>query len=54
MKKRSWKTSLAGILTIAGALSPMLSNPAKILEPDRLAIIAAGVGGILAKDDGKE
>lgn len=54
MKQRSWKTTIAGILAIAGAVGAVVQNPAKMMDVQTLGTVAGGVGLILAKDHKNE
>lgn len=51
--KRNWKTTLAGILTLAFAGLSIWQDPAKASDPATVGGIVAGVGLIVAKDGDK-
>ena len=46
----NWKTTLAGLVMILGAIAAAWSDPAKRSTPETIAQIAAGLGLVAAKD----
>lgn len=50
---RNWKTTLLGVLTLAGTAAHAYQNPASLADPTVLAGITAGIGLIVAKDGDK-
>lgn len=51
--KRNWKTTLAGIATLALVGAQGVMNPISLLNPDVLGQAVVGVGLIWAKDGNK-
>lgn len=47
---RNWKTTLAGILALITAITPVISQPEKLMESQTISAILAGIGLLLAKD----
>jgi pterin-4a-carbinolamine dehydratase len=47
---RSWKTTLAGILSLAFTALQIWHNPETLTDPKTVTGVAAGIGLILAKD----
>ena len=47
---KNWKTTLAGLLVIVGALTGPITDPSKPVGPELIAQILAGVGLIASKD----
>ena len=50
---RNWKTTFAGILSLALTGFSIYTNPASLANPEVFTGIVAGVGLILAKDADK-
>ena len=48
---KSWKTSLVGIIMLAGAVASVMLGKTNWIDAG--AVITAGAGFILAKDSGK-
>jgi hypothetical protein len=51
--KRNWKTTVAGILTLAFAGLSIWQDPAKASDPATIGGLVTGVGLIVAKDGDK-
>lgn len=49
---KNWRTTLAGVLAIAGVFVKTPDVATVLCDPDHLAIIAAGIGLILSRDAG--
>ena len=47
---KNWKTTVAGVLSLAMAVFKFINDPKSAGEPDTIAAITAGVGLVLAKD----
>lgn len=47
---KNWKTTVAGILSLAMAALKIINDPTSAGEPEVLACITTGVGLVLAKD----
>lgn len=47
---RSWKTTLAGILSLVFTGLQIWHNPATLTDPTTITGVTAGIGLILAKD----
>jgi len=50
----NWKTTLAGIFTLAATLLNILHDPSQAASPGTVAGVATGVGLIVAKDAAKK
>ena len=46
----NWKTSLAGVITLALAAVAACKNPAVITEPAFIAMVTAGAGLVATQD----
>jgi hypothetical protein len=48
--KKSWKTTVFGILSLSLAGFQIYTNPATATDPNIMAAVATGLGLIMAKD----
>lgn len=51
--KRSWKTTILGMISLAFVGAQVYQNPMKLAEPETIAILASGIGLVAAKDADK-
>jgi hypothetical protein len=51
--KRNWKTTLAGVLTLAFTGLTIYADPSRLADPTTISGIVGGVGLIVAKDGDK-
>lgn len=52
--KRNWKTTLAGIATLALTGVGVWANPRKATDPNVIAAVVGAIGLIAARDASKE
>lgn len=52
-RKRSWRSTLAGVLMLFAGLASIYNNPKNIEDPQTFGLIAGGAGLIAAQDDVK-
>jgi hypothetical protein len=53
LRQHSWKSTVAGLVVLAGLGVKIYDNPSVVQDPRTVAEIAAGVGLLVAKDHDK-